>query len=125
MKIKLKKKSIADTHTHTHTHTHIPFKPFHIHVGKARDIIFCFTPTLCVHFLYLSFLKKLLIILFVYISNVIPLPGLPSMNPVPFPSPLPLRGCSPTHPLTHSCLTPLASPFSGAANLHRTKCGPH
>ena len=25
------------------------------------------------------------------------------------------------HPLTHSCLTALASPYAGASSLHRTK----
>jgi hypothetical protein len=44
--------------------------------------------------------------------------------PTPCPSPLPLRGCSSTHPSTLSHLTPLASPFSGASSLHRTKCLP-
>jgi hypothetical protein len=41
--------------------------------------------------------KKILIFLFVYISNVIPLPDLPSTN---LPPPLPLRRCSLTHPHT-------------------------
>jgi hypothetical protein len=43
------------------------------------------------------------VILFIYISNVIPLPGFPSANSLsPLSLPLPLRGCSPNHPPTPS-----------------------
>ena len=45
----------------------------------------------------------LLVILFIYISNVIPLPSFPSTNPLNIPSPLALCGCSPTHPLLCQC----------------------
>ena len=70
------------------------------------DLWFC-------HFPWWTFLDNhgkdysflLLVILFVYISNVVPLPSLPSTNPPSCPLlPLPLWGCSPTHPHT------LASP---------------
>lgn len=42
-------------------------------------------------------------------------PFLVSLHKLPTssPSPLPLRGCPPTHLPTHSCLTPLGSPISG------------
>ena len=59
---------------------------------------------------WLCFFKK--IILFIYISSDIPLPGFPSIiSQFHPPSPLPIWGCSsthsPTHPLTHSPTHPL------------------
>ena len=59
----------------------------------------------------------LLIILFIYISKVVPLPSLPSAKPHYTPSPLPLREYS----STLSLLTTLASSFVGATSLNRTK----
>jgi len=40
-------------------------------------------------------LLNIFVILFIFISNVVPLPSLPSTTPIPIPSPLTLRGCSP------------------------------
>ena len=64
----------------------------------------------------------LLIILFIYISNDIP--GYSSMN-LPIPSllsPLPFVSMRVLiHPFTHSCLTPLSSPYAGISNLNKTK----
>jgi len=45
----------------------------------------------------------LVVILFIYISNVVPLSGFPFTNPLPHPYLLLLRGCSSTY-------LPLASP---------------
>ena len=40
----------------------------------------------------------------------------------PYPIPLPSASMRVfLHPLTHSCLTALASPYTGASSLHRTK----
>jgi hypothetical protein len=47
------------------------------------------------------FFGFLLVILFIYISNVVPFPGLLSATPPSHPpSPLPLKQCSLTHPPT-------------------------
>jgi hypothetical protein len=56
----------------------------------------------------------LLIILFIYISNDIPLPGyLSTTHPFHSPrSPLPASKRVLLYPFTHSCLTPLASPYT-------------
>jgi hypothetical protein len=63
----------------------------------------------------------LLVILFIYTSNVVLPSWLPLCTPpIPSPLPLPLWGCSPTPP-AHSYLTTLAFPFAGASSLHRTK----
>jgi hypothetical protein len=56
-------------------------------------------------------------ILFIYISNIIPFPGLPSRTP--FPIPLPTASPPPTHPLPPSH-PPWHSPTLG----HRTPSGP-
>jgi F0F1-type ATP synthase membrane subunit a len=56
----------------------------------------------------LFFFNFSLVTLFVYISNVIPIPSFP-------PSPVSMR-CS--HPPTHSHLTTLALPFAVASSLH-------
>jgi hypothetical protein len=62
----------------------------------------------------------LLVILFIYISNVIPLPGYPSINPLFYPcSPASVRVL--THPPTYIHLTVLAFPFTEASSLRRTK----
>ena len=45
----------------------------------------------------------------------------PSETPFPTPIPLPLLGCSPTHPPTDSCLSTLAFPYTGASNPLRPK----
>jgi hypothetical protein len=68
---------------------------------------------LLVPFLHFLFL---LVILFIYISNVISLPSFPSTSSLP-PPPLPLWGCFPTH----SCLNGLALSYSGSSSLHKTK----
>ena len=65
----------------------------------------------------LEFFFKLLDILFIYISTVICFPGFPSANSLYHPLPLLLLGCS--H--THSHLTTLAFPYTGASSLHRNK----
>jgi hypothetical protein len=56
----------------------------------------------CVHFLFFFFLNFLLVILFIYISNVIPLPGFPSSNPLSHPSVLPASMRVIPHPLPPS-----------------------
>jgi hypothetical protein len=56
-------------------------------------------------------LKKLYIF-FIYISNVIPFPGFPSENPL---SP------QPAHQHTHSHLSTLTFPYTGASSLQGTK----
>jgi hypothetical protein len=56
---------------------------------------------------------------FIYISNV-PLPHLPSMNPLLHPLLFVSKKMLP-HPPIHSYLTPLAFPFSGASSFHRYK----
>lgn len=61
-------------------------------------------------------------VLFVYISNVMPLLHFPSMIPPSHPHPLCLSES--TSPPTHSFLTILASPFSEASSLHKTKHPP-
>jgi hypothetical protein len=64
----------------------------------------------------LSHFLNLLIILVVYISNDIPLPGYPSRNHpsyiFPPPSPLPLGGYSLTHPPSPTNITPIAKGVS-------------
>jgi hypothetical protein len=64
-----------------------------------------------------SFLK--LIILFIYLSKVIPLPGAPSTNPHPA-SLLPASMRVPPHLPIHSSLTGLVFPYAGASSLHKT-----
>ena len=63
-----------------------------------------------------------MVILFIYISNVIPLPSSPFANSLSHSPPLPpaSMGVLP-HPPTHSCLPTLAFPCTGAPSLHRTK----
>ena len=56
--------------------------------------------------------------LFIYISNVNPFPGFPSATP--YPNLLSSMRLLP-HPPTHSHLTALAFPYTGALSLHRTK----
>jgi len=57
-------------------------------------------------------------ILFIYISNVIPFPSLPSAYPLSHP-PSSMRVLP--HLPTHSCHTILAFPFAGSSSLQRTK----
>jgi hypothetical protein len=48
---------------------------------------------------YIVFLYTfLLVILFIYISNIVPFSVYPLKTSIPTPSPLPLRGCSSSHP---------------------------
>ena len=56
------------------------------------------------------------ITLFIYVSNVVLLPGPGSTSPHPFTSKRVLP-----HAPTYSYLTSLAFPFSGPSSLHRTK----
>jgi len=94
------------THTHTHafTHDHTCFHPL-THSQNTQPHIFT-------GIVFLIFID----ILFIYISNVIPLSGFPSTKPLPhLLFPLLLWGCS------HSCLTALAFPYAGASSLHRNK----
>ena len=56
-----------------------------------------------------------------------PISDFPCYKPlIPYPLlPLPFASMRVLlHPLTHSCLTALASPYAGASNLHRTKGSP-
>ena len=55
----------------------------------------------------------LLDILFAYILNVLPFPGLPSGNLIPFP-PFPASMSMLTHPPTHSCIPSLTFPYTGS-----------
>jgi hypothetical protein len=57
-------------------------------------------------------------IFFIYISNIFSFPGLPFGNPLP-PSPKSMRVL--THPPTHSLLSSLAFPYTGALNNLRLK----
>jgi hypothetical protein len=67
-----------------------------------------------------SFFYFLLDIFFIYISNVITIPGFHSQKPaIPLPLPLLLWGC--LLPTPHSCLPALAFPYTGALSLHRIK----
>jgi hypothetical protein len=59
------------------------------------------------------FIKILLDILFIYISNVIPFPNLSPRNLLSHPPPASMRVY--THPPT------LTFPYTGASNLHGTK----
>jgi len=60
-------------------------------------------------------------LLFIYISNVIPLPDFPSSNPLSYP-PFPHASTRVLpYPLTPSHLIALAFPYAGASSLHRTK----
>jgi hypothetical protein len=65
------------------------------------------------------FLNFLLVILFIYISNVITLASSPSETRIPPLPPATMRVFC--HPPTHSCLTTLVFPYAGAAILHKTK----
>jgi hypothetical protein len=60
----------------------------------------------------------LLGIFFIYISRVIPFPGIPSENPY---STLPASMRMFSHPPYHSHFPSLAFPYTGALNLQRTK----
>jgi hypothetical protein len=62
------------------------------------------------------FFFLLLDIFFIYISNVIPFPGLPPGNPLSHASMRMLP-----HSPTHSCLPSLELPYTGALNPYRTK----
>jgi hypothetical protein len=62
------------------------------------------------------FLKFLLVILFIYISNVIPFPIFPPQ--LPYSIPCFYEGAL---LLIHFCFTTLAFPYGGASTLHRTK----
>jgi hypothetical protein len=67
----------------------------------------------------------LFVILFIYISNVDPPPFPVSPLQAPITSPLPFTSKKMLpHTPTHSCLTPLASPYSGASSLQKTKVVP-
>jgi hypothetical protein len=81
-------------------------------VSRYRDVnLGCFS------FLFSLFIFNWFI-LFIYISNVIPLACFPSSSPLSHPSPLLLSGCSPTHLPTHSHLS---FPYTGVLSLHRIK----
>jgi hypothetical protein len=69
------------------------------------------------------FLKNVLVILFIYISNVIPLPGFPSTKLLSHPLPSASIRMLP-HPPTHSQCTTLAFPYAGVSSLHQTKALP-
>ena len=78
----------------------------------------CLSPTWFSNHLLLLLLL-LLIILFVYISNFIPLFGLPSRNPHPILLPFTSKRVFSHPPLTH-----LISPFSGASSLQQDQALP-
>jgi hypothetical protein len=56
-----------------------------------------------------------LVILFIYISNVILLPSFPLQNSYP----TPLCFYESAFPLTHPCLSAIAFPYAGSLSLHR------
>jgi hypothetical protein len=62
----------------------------------------------------------LLIILFNFISNFVPIPVLHFANPPFYLDLFAAKLVSPYLP-THSCLTPLVSPFTGSISLHRPR----
>ena len=71
--------------------------------------------------LWLKSINFLMDILFIYISNVIPFPGVPSRNTLPHP-PSPASMMVLPYPSTYSLhLTTLAFPYIGAASLQWTK----
>lgn len=63
------------------------------------------------------------VILFVYISNVIPIIGLSTLNPHTLPI-LFVSKRALLHLPTHFHFTPLASPFSGTSSFYRASCLP-
>jgi hypothetical protein len=66
----------------------------------------------------------LLIILFIYISHVVPHPPCFQVSPPQTQHPIPLPSFSKRMlllPPTYSCLITLASSYTGASSLHRTK----
>jgi hypothetical protein len=71
------------------------------------------------HF-FLSKLSFLFDIVFIYISNIIPFPGFPSITHLSDPpSTCFYEGTPP--PTIYSCLSAMAFPYTGALSLHRTK----
>jgi hypothetical protein len=106
------------SHTHTHTHTHTQYSRISKHHKKTKSInyrrkgikqplanginlifrseyIFSVTAEIEEETGTIFFPFLLLDIFFIYISNVIPFPGMPSESPLPPPPFL----CSLTHPL--------------------------
>jgi hypothetical protein len=67
-----------------------------------------------------SFTFLLLIILFIYIQVLSLFWVSPLQTPTSIPVPFACKRVL-THPLTNSCLTTVAYPFSGASSLHGTK----
>jgi hypothetical protein len=105
--VKIQEMASTDSHIHTNTNksTHTA-SLFYSVVSQNVFIVVC---------VYVCVLD----ILFIYISNVIPFPGFPSATPHPIPPP-PASMKVLTHPPTHSYLTALAFPSTGALSLHRT-----
>jgi len=93
--------SVLATNVYTGSHIHMQRRPAisrhtltGAHTGKSTT--HTKLDLLLPSFFFLLFF---LVILFIYISNVVPLPGFPLCNPTShLPSPLPLRGYSSTHP---------------------------
>ena len=69
--------------------------------------------------LFLFIFNFLLVILFIYISNVILLPVSPKRSPTPPPFPDFTRVLP--HSTAHSLPTALSFPCAGVSSLHRTK----
>jgi hypothetical protein len=69
-------------------------------------------------FFFIHFFKKL-DIFFIYISNVIPFPSLPSWNLLPHAPSSCFYDSVPQQ--THSCFPGLAFPYTAASRLHSTK----
>ena len=70
--------------------------------------------------LFQIFFNFVLVILFIYISSVIPPFQFPLHKP-PSPPPSPASMRVLPHPPTHFCLSSLAFPYAGVSKLHRTK----
>jgi hypothetical protein len=68
----------------------------------------------------MGFKVFLLVILFIYISNVITPSLFPSVNLLLYLLP-PASMRMLSHPPTHSCPTDLSSPYSGTSSIHRTQ----
>ena len=102
----------------------IPFKPLiHKNNRKAQELYGRLTQTFydqkkTLLYIYAFFCTFLLVILFIYISNVIPLSSFPSTNPHPLPTPPASMKVLPQPP------TPASMPQHSPTLGHRASTGP-
>ena len=92
-----------------------PKYEFRFYTDMFFNFVLIFVRAFLFLFSFFFFLKFLLDIFFIYISNVIPFAGFPSANSLSHPPP-------PAHQPIHSCIPVLACPYTGTSSLHRTKC---